>query len=337
MGTHASRIRGRGIPGFSASRSMSLVLAVAALAGTGCVPKAASPPRIGEAPAAVAIEPDVAAVWAELRSAQAGRLAALGTFSSAGDAVIRYTDEDGDRRTEQVDLRLWRVAPVQAAVRLSKVGSSFLLAGWNDARWWLLDESGDTPVLQIRRLGASTAGEGAAALLSPPTFLAMLGLVPWPTTPPASLRAFGTTPEGEPDGLVFELDQLVWRTGDEGEIVLPGTWRFEIRRSLDGPVRVAWLDDLGGVIATSQLERPESVETRGRAPGAWPSLPHRMRVTRRNGDEVVVRLDRPLAGGDVSPRLFDLDVVRRRVPEAIVDDEGGPPTGLGRISKEGDE
>lgn len=317
MGRHAFRDGGRGNPG-RRIHGAGIALVIAALAAAGCVP--ASPTGdVAGAPGEDSVDIDVAATWAAIRDAQADRLDALATFSSAGDATIRVTDEDGDRRTEQVDLRLWRVAPVRAAVRLSKVGTAFLLAGWNDDRWWLLDESGDTPVLAIRRLGAGDA-DGAAALLSPPTLLAMLGLLPWPETPPASLRARGSTPTGEPASIRFDLDRLGWPTGD-GDLVLPGRLRVEIRRPGDGPVRVELLDDAGRSIAVSELERPEPVECRGRPPGGWPNLSHRMRVTRWNGDEVVVRLDRPLAGGDVSPRLFDLDVIRGRVPDAIVDDD----------------
>lgn len=286
---------------------------IAILAAGGCGPRSRAAPRLGT------LEIDVDATWSAIRDAQADRLAALASFSSAGDATIRFTDEEGGRRSEQVDLRLWRIAPDRAAVRLSKVGKSFLLAGWNNDRWWLLDEAGETPVLQVRRLGGDDA-EGAAALLCPPTLLAMLGLLPWPETPPDSLRAHGPQPDGEPDVFRFELDHLDWPTADGGVRRLPGRLLVEIRRGLDGPARVELRNDAGETMAVSELERPEPVETRGLAPGGWPNLAHRMRVTRWNGDEVVVRLDRPLAGGEVSSRLFDLEAVRRRVPEAIVDE-----------------
>lgn len=304
-----------------AARTVPGIMLAATLAGmmaAGC----AGPGSPAVEEQAVAIEADSA--WAAIRSAQADRLDALAILSSAGDATIRFTDADGRRRTEQVDLRLWRVAPTQAAVRLSKVGNAFLLAGWNDDRWWLLDETGDRPVLSIRGFDAAGEGDGAAGLLSPPTLLAMLGLMAWPASPPPSLRGIDLDADGRPDGFEFELDHLDWSDSANvpgGEaIVLPGRMVVRLLRPSEGPVAIQLQDPDGRVVLASRLERFEPVETRGRPPGAWPSVSHRMRATRPNGDEIVVRLDGPLAGGTVSRRLFDLEAIRSRVPDAIVED-----------------
>lgn len=305
---------------------MVLAATLAGLLAVGCA--GPGTPVVDEQ--VVAIDADSA--WAAVRTAQADRLDAMAVFSSAGDATIRFTDADGRRRTEQVDLRLWRVAPTQAAVRLSKVGNAFLLAGWNDDRWWLLDETGDRPVLGIHGFDAAGEGDGVAALLSPPTLLAMLGLMAWPASPPASLRGIDLDADGRPDGFEFELDRLDWvedgtEAGAEAgaedggaAIVLPGRMVVRVLRPSDGPVGVELQDAAGRVVLASRLERFEPVETRGRPPGAWPSVSHRMRATRSNGDEIVVRLDGPLAGGKVSRRLFDLEAIRARVPDAIIED-----------------
>lgn len=317
MGRHAFRRRGRGNPRLRGRGAGPVLAAVLVAALMGCTPTSSS----RDADDAVSLDIDIAATWETIRDAQADRLETLATFTSSADATFRFTDENGDARTEQVDLRVWRVAPAQAAVRLSKLGSSFSLSGWNGDRWWRLDESGKTPVLLIDRVVRDFESLRIDPL-TPPVLFAMFGLAPWPEAPPVSLRARGSNPDDGPDSIHFELDRIVW-SADDGDRVLPIRIRVEIRRPSDGPVRIELLDPAGDrPFAVAELDRPDPVETLGRAPGAWPMLPHRIRIV-YSDFEMVIRFDRPLAGGEVSPRLFDLEAVRRRVPDAIVEDRSG--------------
>lgn len=285
----------------------------------GCVPPSRVP---GGDRAAVEVEFDREAMWSQVRAAQQARLEALAVFSSAGTATIRFTDADGDARTEQVDLRVWRVAPDRAAVRLSKVGASFLLAGWNGDRWWVLDESRDETVLSVRGLDGVRPGRGVEALLAPPVLLAMIGLLPWPGEMPTAFEATRLNDEGRVISVRFELPRIAWPTPGGPPRSIPGRMQVEIDDLAAGPRRIRLMDASGEVVVESELDRLESVETRGRPPGDWPVLPHRVRVVRGNGDEISVSLDAPLAGGEVSARLFDLDVLRSRHPEAIVEEVG---------------
>jgi hypothetical protein len=271
------------------------------------------------------VEFDPSEVWSSVRQAQSTRLAALATFSSAGTTTIRFTDEVEQVRTEQVELRVWRVSPDRAAIRLSKVGAAFLLAGWNGPRWWVLDESSDTTMLRVRGLDGVRPGQGAEALLAPPVLLAMIGLLPWPAEVPEGLEAIRTDDEGRVVGVRFELPRIAWPTSDGDDLTIPGRMQVEIDRFEQGPRRVRILDHGGVVLIESELGRMESVETRGLAPGAWPILPHRVKVRRWNGDEISVGLDVPLAGGEVSDRLFDLELLRSRHADAIVDDPEAAP------------
>lgn len=271
------------------------------------------------------VEFDPSEVWSSVRQAQSTRLAALATFSSAGTTTIRFTDEVEQVRTEQVELRVWRVSPDRAAIRLSKVGAAFLLAGWNGPRWWVLDESSDTTMLRVRGLDGVRPGQGAEALLAPPVLLAMIGLLPWPAEVPEGMEAIRTDDEGRVVGVRFELPRIAWPTSDGDDLTIPGRMQVEIDRFEQGPRRVRILDHGGVVLIESELGRMESVETRGLAPGAWPILPHRVKVRRWNGDEISVGLDVPLAGGEVSDRLFDLELLRSRHADAIVDDPEAAP------------
>ncbi len=292
-------------------------LAILAVASVGCSGRAV---RTGDEVVGTSITGDRDEIWSKVRAAQSTRLEALATFSSAGTSVARFNDAAGERRTEQVELRMWRVAPDRAAVRLSKVGTSFLLAGWNGPRWWALDESGERPVLRIDRLGGVTIADDPESLVSPPMLLAAIGLLPWPEATPERLEAIATDDDGRVVGVRFELPQVVWPTPGGLDLSIPGRMVVDIGRFDEGPRRIRWLDLDGDVMLDVRLDRLESVETRGRPPGGWPVLPHRAVITLRNGEETSVSLDRPLAGGEVSSRLFDLDVLRQRHPNAIVDD-----------------
>jgi hypothetical protein len=301
------------------------IAAVAGLAPVGCEAPSSRPVPPAES---LPEDFDRDLVWAAVRAAQAARLEGLSTFTSAGTTVIRFTGEDGDVRREQVELRVWRISPDRAAVRLSKVGASFLLAGWNGSTWWVLDETREETVLRIRRLAGDRPASGAEALLAPPVLLAMIGLLPWPDRMPEALEATRVDDDGRVVGVRFELSEVAWPTPGGESLVIPGRMVVDVDRFDAGPCRIRLQDGDGGVLLDAVLDRLESVETRGRPPGGWPVLPHRVRMTRWNGDEISVGLDLPLAGGDVSERLFDLDVLRRRHPDAIIDEAGSPNADL---------
>lgn len=261
---------------------------------------------------------DLESTWRRFQTAQSDRLDGLSRWTSAGTATLRFVDGDGERRVEQVDLRLWRETPARAAIRLSKVGNAFILAGWNGPRWWFLDETGDEAVLRIHEQGGA-AGVGAEGLLSPPVLLVMLGLFPFPEAMPDSLVPLAVDDQGLVESVGFGLEAIDWSSGADAGFAVPGRVVVEVGRDAAGPRQVRWFDEQGRVLLEANLDRAESVETRGRAPGAWPRLPHRIVVSRPDEDQVVVTLDRPLAGGEISSRLFDLEALRRRHPDAIVE------------------
>ncbi len=325
-------MRRRGhVPGRVAFGRTAAAISTVLVALLGC---AGTPEQAADDAPTLDVRFDPVEVWAEVRDTQAARLEGLASFTSAGTTTIRFSDGDdgADVRTEQVELRVWRIAPDRAAVRLSKVGASFLLAGWNGDRWWVLDESRDETVLRVRRVDAARPERGAEGLLAPPVLLSMIGLLPWPVDPPPGLAPIRLDDDGKVAGVRFELSQIAWPTLGGPDLSLPGRLEVEIERFQDGPARLRMLDAAGEVMLESTLTRSESVETRGRPPGSWPTLPHRMRVFRANGDEISVALDAPLAGGEISERLFDLDAILRRHPEAILDGLGAG----GAIEPDGD-
>ena len=253
--------------------------------------------------------PGSAEYWEMISRAQSERLEALSIFSSAGTVTLRWTDADGSH-VEQADHRLWRSSADRAAIRLSKVGSSLLLAGWNGDRWWVFDETGDESVLRIRRLNAAEGLGGADGLLSPPALLAMIGFLPWPAEPPADFQTAGARSR-------FTVDPIRWEVGDR-VLELPGSLVVELMDPTDGPTRLQLRGADGRLVATATHEGLLPVETMGRPPGAWPDLPRRVRIVHSPEDQMVISFDGPLAQGRVSERLFDVEsLIERSRPDVI--------------------
>ena len=280
---------------------------VALLLGTGC--RSADPMERTDWTGGAPVEAGTPTAWRRIEALQTRRVAALARFSSAGTLTLRWSDEDGDH-LEQADHRLWRIAPQRAAVRISKVGSSLLLAGWNGERWWVLDETGDRRILRIHGWDGVESRSGADGLLSPPVLVAMLGLAVFPEEMPADFQRAGGRSR-------FTMSPIAWGRGDDA-FVLPGSLVVEIEEPADGPVRLELRDDEARLVASARLERHLPVETLGQPPGGWPQFPQRVRISRPAGDSMVVSFDGPLAQGRVSERLFDLDaIIERSAPDVV--------------------
>lgn len=251
------------------------------------------------APIAVAGSPEA---WAQLHAGQSARLERLARFTARGSVLVDFTDDTGARLAERAEHRFWREAPDRAAVRLSKAGVGLSMTAWNGDRWWIMDESGDDVVLEIHDLGP----DAGRTLLAPPLLVAMAGLSPYPEAMPADFVRIGETyrftmPEpgvdGGPSNAVLEVTTENPRRGPRTIVRLS---------SGTAPVR-------------SSLTRFDSVEGRGRPPGDWALMPGRIEVERNDGeDRMVITLDRPLADGEISSRLFDLEAQIARSRPSVV-------------------
>ncbi len=283
----------------------AVLAATVALGSAGCRPVAVKEEDRGPG------RPGDPASWTSIRDLQNLRLQRLDRFSSAGTLTITLANgEDVDR--EQADHRIWRSGPSRAAIRVSKLGAAFMTAAWNGPRWWMFDEREDEVVLRIRPVEAPGVDAEDAAIISPPTLFAMLGLLRFPEKMPSDLVLFE-------DGCRFSTRSIDWG-GGAAPLPLRGALEIEVGSPEAGPSSIRLLDDDGGEIARSMLSRFDTVDTLGSAPGAWPLLPHRVEVRRDAGDRVVMSFDAPVANGRVSDRLFDLEAQIRRSEPAIIED-----------------
>ena len=296
-------------------RAMLLLLAgtVAMPLSQGCAPNQTG--EVGEG-SRVRSSPELRQAWNVIRGAQSRRLERLSTFSSSGQVTMRW-QEDGRGRWEQADARIWWSMPGRMALRLSRVGSRLAMAGWNNDVWWVFDEMSDETALSI--FPVDLLGQGEDRLMSPPLLLALAGLVEFPVDPPRDFESLE-------DGVFgFTVSNLRLGTGGRSPVALGLSAYVELDRS--GPRRMELRGSTGKVVARSELDDRRSVECRGLAQGAWPVLAYQIRASMPGSEgadsRVTVSIDRPLAGGDVPERVFDLEAVRTSVqPDVVIDQRG---------------
>ena len=279
----------------------------------GCAPNQAG--EVGGGSPAMS-SPELRQAWNVIRGAQSRRLERLSTFSSSGQLTMRW-QEDGRNRWEQADARIWWSMPGRMALRLSRVGSRLVMAGWNNDVWWVFDEMSDDTTLSI--FPVDLLGQGEDRLMSPPLLLALAGLIEFPTDPPADFKTLD-------DGVFgFTVSNLRLGAGGRSGMAMGLNAYVELDRS--GPRRMELRGPAGEVVAMSDLDDRRSVECRGVAQGAWPVLAYQIRASMPGAagvdSRVTVSIDRPLAGGSVPERVFDLEAVRSSVqPKVVIDQRG---------------
>ena len=261
------------------------------------------------------VRPGTAEEWKVIAESQARRLEALSSFSGNGSLVIDSRDDQGSVSTDRLNHRFWRIAPDQAALRLSMSGITLGRLGWNGRRWWMLNEGPDRPELMVVDMQDSPAiSQGMTEeTMSPPTMLFLIGLMSFPAEAPADFMIAG-------DRACFGRDLIRWASED-GDVVAEVRHRIVIGNPADGPIGIEILDDAGEPEAVVELGRFEPVETLGKPPGAWPNLPNRIVITSKEGPlaRLAITFDGPLAQGRISERLFDLEALVERVDPVMID------------------
>ncbi|MCH2161821.1 MAG: hypothetical protein MK085_08105 [Phycisphaerales bacterium] len=260
--------------------------------------------------------PEVQRAWSVIRNAQASRLEALDHFATSAQLSLAWR-EDGRDRWEQADARIWWTLPDRMALRLSRVGTRLLMAGWRGDTWWVFDETGDDTTLSIFPL--SGRGQGEDRLLSPPMLLVLTGLLPFPEEPPADLALVGE------DVFRFTIRGLA----ADGEGSLRGLGlSAEVELDARGPRRLV-LRSGDREVARSELDRRTPVERDGSAMGAWPVLPFVVNAVfpgpEGHDGRMILSIDRPRAGKEPPARLFDLDGLTRSIEPASVEDQRVSP------------
>lgn len=248
--------------------------------------------------------------YAQIRDANNERVQLLDRIWSRTVVRIDYTDEDGRRRSEQLEGHLQLVRPSRLLMTFNKLGELYFVVGSNEARYWWI-RLGKDKQASVGRY--DQADERTIARLElavhPLDFIELLAITPLPDE-------LATAPSWTPDGLV--RIQMPARWGTRVLYVEPG--------SLE-PARVEMRNSDGELVAFSTLTRYMDVEVSRSVEGPQPRLPQRFWVE-SPASEVSVKVDiYAPETSDRKPRAeaFDFDriVSMYRVRDIIDLDEGG--------------
>jgi hypothetical protein len=171
-----------------------------------------APPPIDPAPAAAPEFLDYAAVAA----AHNANVARIDQLFAQTAVQVKFTDRDGDRRSEQGEGSLMLVRPDKLALRVGKVGETYFWLGCDQSRYWFFDlsKSPRTASVGVHGGPGQTGDAGLTAALPPRQFQRLLGIIPLPTSGPLVGNARTT-----PDGLIAVTTRLEVDPGTPGEPV----------------------------------------------------------------------------------------------------------------------
>ncbi len=228
------------------------------------------------------------------------------------DAVIRirYTDDDGKRRTEQGEGLLQVVRPDRLALSVNKVGQRLFWFGCDGSRYWWFDLTGD------ERLGAfglhERFEENAVGLgIHPLDLVQLLGITPLDIAHP------GRTQWSE-DGRQLGVTT---RTADAGYL------RIWLDPERYWAQEVELFDAERNLVARSLLSRHLGVDIAGRG-GYRPRMPGRILVEDpSSGAELRLTLYAP-RDSVIADEAFDLrTLVETLRPDRVVDLDAAAPPG----------
>jgi len=263
---------------------------------------------------------------AELLDSHASQLARLPTLVSGGVLELSWDDADG-HHFEQGDLDLRHRAPNELSLRLSKVGETQFMGGCNaDAWWWFEGWSKPTRFWTRPRAASRNPDDANRPPITMDEMLALLGL--------RELGRTGAEARRDPETPPWIVRFAVELSAEQSVLGLPTRVFFD-RGQLRGesiwlPMRIEVLDADGVVLIASQLDEYRRIERRERAPGDWPAIATRVRVTvpargERGAFAWLVVLDRPSASGErIVEKLFDPTAVRDSLRPQLIDDGSAP-------------
>ena len=282
-----------------AGRAAAIALATGAMVGceTGPGPKG----DLGPAPD-----------YETIAAGQNDRVDRIEAYWATASVELQWTDEQGQRRTENGDGYLIFMPPDRTALSVTKLGETYLWAGSDAERFWLF-EGGDADRAYIGRTenAFQPCAEPLPLAVHPSELLDLLGVFRFPAE----------------DGRVREADALgAW------VVHVPGMYSSR-QVYLDPatllPVRVDLLDAVTGrPLVTAELEAYGRLNQRERPTSQQPLVPTRLTIRNpQTGDSARIWVrepaDRP-PNRPLNEQLFSFEAVRAtmRPDEVVVLDAG---------------
>lgn len=224
--------------------------------------------------------------------AQRERLAKLESLKSGGVIELNWKDAGGRSRYEQGDITLLLGLPNQLALRIHKLGDTFMWIGSDENRFWLFDlHDSEGSVAYIGRHQDFQPGEEIPGVIHPMRLVDLLGLGPLPA-------------EATVD---YDEEARAWRVDAAGR---GGPIRIFFDPDRYWPIRVDALAPDGSIRYQSRLTRYAAIEAQGMTQAAFPRMAKRIEIREINeSTRTVVTLDQPttIVRVDQIERATDLD------------------------------
>ncbi len=302
-----------------------LIVAGACAALVGCESAAPSRPATGPDPVEPSRPRKAVPAYSAVARSYNERVELLGRLFARTVVVIKFTDEDGKRRSEQGEGFLQIVRPDKLAMSVSKVGKRLVWFGSDEQRYWWIDlvdrkrayvgrhDNYDT----LRARGVIEPGLG----LRPLDLIQMLGTSPLPLDGDKPLGAVQWSSDGQRLGITV-------RRGTAKDAGLMRVW-------IDPDTYEASLVELFDagkqVVLVANLSEYEHVDLRNRG-GNAPRVASRILIAGPeggplNGSELRMSLE-GVEDHRVSDDAFKFDVVLDEVGvarEDVVDLDRQPP------------
>ena len=176
-----------------------------------------------------------------------------------GVIEIRWRDDRGNH-FEQGNMEFWIRMPWHTALRVTKVGDTYLWLGSDEEHYWLFDLFSDVETLHVGRhdqpkLGAES---GRSAFdVQPPALLDLLGLTPI------------ESPMNAEGDAAYDAEHKAWVVESPGKGGLMRIY-FDVQTKL--PKRIESLSAKDEVKLHSTLSRYASVTMQDMAPIAFPKI-----------------------------------------------------------------
>ncbi len=250
------------------------------------------------------------------------RVALLGRLFARTVVVIKFTDEDGDRRSEQGEGFLQIVRPDKLAMSVSKVGKRLVWFGSDPERYWWVDLVDKKKAYigrhdnydKIRAEGVVQPGLG----LRPLDLIQMIGTSPLPVDPAKPMGATQWSKDGTQLGITV-------RRGGGGGGKDSGLMRVWVDPATLEASKVELFDATKKLVLVSDLREYQHVDLRNRG-GNAPRVASRVLIAGPedgplNGSELRMSLE-GIEDNRVTDDAFKLDVVLDEVgvgKEDVVD------------------
>lgn len=227
-----------------------------------------------------------------------------------GVVELRWVDDSGSH-FEQGDLEFWIDGPDHLAVRISKLGDTYLWLGMNDQKAWVFDLSQKPTRLLVDSLGRlQKAGleEGSWLAILEMIQLMKIGLGAVPPPPTEDLLSSEMMDDS--------IATYIWRLDRSKSTSKSSRLQMKVNTSTWQPlvVEIRDSDGTGGLVLKSPSRKTKRIEIPDRSSLAWPVISRVLEVQDLDDPGTIAKFafEGITASLDGEPieRIFDVNILR---------------------------